>query len=161
MSSASRAIDLCHHPAAAEDPKRARIVQAGVESGVATEYPVLGTLYSVLGTSGSALSTRHSALFFPQAAELLLPASHKMTTSTSAYFRICNYGSLRDPMRFSKYFVLTVAVLWCSGIAAAQLRQIAIIDVPGRPRFDATAMLNGYLVMAHAGANTVKIFDPS
>src|SRR5260370_12026856 len=64
-------------------------------------------------------------------------------------------------MRFSKYFVLTVAVLWCSGIAAAQLRQIAIIDVPGRPGFDATAMVNGYLVMAHAGANTVEIFDPS
>jgi DNA-binding beta-propeller fold protein YncE len=64
-------------------------------------------------------------------------------------------------MRFSKSFILAIVVLCWSAVSAAQLRQIAIIEVPGRPGFDDAAMVNGYLVMAHAGANTVEIFDPS
>jgi len=41
-----------------------------------------------------------------------------------------------------------------------QLRQIAILDLPGRPGFDSVVFANGKLVIAHQGANTVDIFDP-
>jgi DNA-binding beta-propeller fold protein YncE len=47
-----------------------------------------------------------------------------------------------------------------AGLAAsAQLKQIAIIDLPGRPGFDAVAFANGHLVIAHAAAGTVDIFS--
>src|SRR3954470_16691487 len=44
--------------------------------------------------------------------------------------------------------------------ANAQLKQIAIIDLPGRPGFDSVAFANGHLVIAHAAAGTVDIFNP-
>src|SRR5207248_1724760 len=40
------------------------------------------------------------------------------------------------------------------------LRQIASLDLPGTPGFDDMVMVNGNLVIAHHGANTVDIFDP-
>jgi DNA-binding beta-propeller fold protein YncE len=42
----------------------------------------------------------------------------------------------------------------------AALRQIALLDLPGTPGFDDMVMVNGSLVIAHHGANTVDIFDP-
>jgi DNA-binding beta-propeller fold protein YncE len=41
-----------------------------------------------------------------------------------------------------------------------KMRQIAIIELPGRPGYDAAAFANGMLLMAHSAANTVDIFDP-
>jgi DNA-binding beta-propeller fold protein YncE len=41
-----------------------------------------------------------------------------------------------------------------------KMRQIAIIEMPGRPGYDAAAFANGMLLMAHSAANTVDIFDP-
>src|SRR4051812_35413697 len=45
--------------------------------------------------------------------------------------------------------------------SAAQLRQVAIIDIPGRPGFDSLAWAEGKLVIAHTGADKVDIFDPA
>jgi DNA-binding beta-propeller fold protein YncE len=56
------------------------------------------------------------------------------------------------------------AILLCtvSAFAAEQpaLRQIAIVEVPGRPGFADSAFANGMLLVAHPGAGTVDIFDP-
>src|SRR5258706_2310993 len=43
--------------------------------------------------------------------------------------------------------------------AAQKLRQIAILDLPGRPGFDSVVFANGKLVIAHHGANQVEVFD--
>jgi DNA-binding beta-propeller fold protein YncE len=43
----------------------------------------------------------------------------------------------------------------------AKLREIALLDIPGRPGFETLAFAKGYLVMAHDGAGTVDIFDPA
>ena len=45
-------------------------------------------------------------------------------------------------------------------LASAQLKQVAIIDLPGRPGFDAVAFANNHLVISHAAAGTVDIFNP-
>jgi YVTN family beta-propeller protein len=45
--------------------------------------------------------------------------------------------------------------------ASAQLRQIAIIDVPGHPGFDSMVFAGNCLVMAHTAASTVDVFDPA
>jgi YVTN family beta-propeller protein len=56
--------------------------------------------------------------------------------------------------------LLFPAVLILSVLASgANLRQIAIVDVPGRPGFDSLAFANGALLIAHSGTNTVDIFD--
>lgn len=47
------------------------------------------------------------------------------------------------------------------GAAPPELRQVAIVDLPGRPGFDELAFAKGMLVMTHAGAGTVDIFDPA
>ena len=43
----------------------------------------------------------------------------------------------------------------------AKLREIALLDIPGRPGFETLAFAKGFLVMAHDGASTVDIFDPA
>src|SRR5258708_12555937 len=71
--------------------------------------------------------------------------------------------TLKDRMR-SRTLVLTFSVLTfllaASMLASAQLKQVAIIDLPGRPGFDAVAFANNHLVIAHAAAGTVDIFNP-
>jgi YVTN family beta-propeller protein len=47
------------------------------------------------------------------------------------------------------------------GVPPPDLRQVAIVDLPGRPGFDELAFAKGMLVMTHAGAGTVDIFDPA
>jgi YVTN family beta-propeller protein len=58
------------------------------------------------------------------------------------------------------FILLTVALLW-TGALAAQLRQVAIIDLPGRPGFDTVAFAGKYVLIAHNGAGTVDVFDPA
>jgi DNA-binding beta-propeller fold protein YncE len=53
-----------------------------------------------------------------------------------------------------------ILMLVASLSAHAQLKQIAIIDLPGRPGFDSVAFANNHLVIAHAAAGTVDIFNP-
>lgn len=40
------------------------------------------------------------------------------------------------------------------------LRQLAVIELPGRPGFDEAVFANGMMLIAHPGASTVDIFDP-
>jgi len=40
-------------------------------------------------------------------------------------------------------------------------RQIAMLDLHGKPGFDTVVFANGHLIMAHKGANTVDIFEPT
>src|SRR5947209_718406 len=63
-------------------------------------------------------------------------------------------------MRFPKAAVLVVLFVPLS-LFAAKLREIAMLDIPGRPGFETLAFAKGYLVMAHDGAGTVDIFDPA
>ncbi len=42
---------------------------------------------------------------------------------------------------------------------AGRLRQIAMVDLPGQPGFEAVAMVNGSLLLAHSAADTVDVFD--
>jgi len=44
--------------------------------------------------------------------------------------------------------------------SAAQLRQIGVVDIPGRPGFESIVWAEGKLVMSHPGADRVDVFDP-
>ncbi|PYY15577.1 MAG: hypothetical protein DMG60_17195 [Acidobacteria bacterium] len=63
-------------------------------------------------------------------------------------------------MRFPKAAVLVVLFVPLS-LFAAKLREIAMLDISGRPGFETLAFAKGYLVMAHDGAGKVDIFDPA
>lgn len=52
-------------------------------------------------------------------------------------------------------------LLFPASMFAAKLREIALLDIPGRPGFETLAFAKGFLVMAHNGASTVDIFDPA
>lgn len=64
-------------------------------------------------------------------------------------------------MQFLKSMFLGLLLLLPLAAQTAKLRQIAMIDIPGRPGFDTVALANNYLVIAHGGAGTVDIFDPA
>jgi DNA-binding beta-propeller fold protein YncE len=63
-------------------------------------------------------------------------------------------------MRLFKTSILLVFLIPLSAFGA-KLREIALLDIPGRPGFETLAFAKGYLVMAHNGASTVDIFDPA
>src|SRR5438552_12097991 len=63
-------------------------------------------------------------------------------------------------MRFLKAAVFLLILLPLS-LSAAKLREIAMLDISGRPGFETLAFARGYLVMAHDGAGKVDIFDPA
>jgi DNA-binding beta-propeller fold protein YncE len=63
-------------------------------------------------------------------------------------------------MRFFKTAIFCL-LLFPGSMFAAKLREIAILDIPGRPGFETLAFAKGFLVMAHNGASTVDIFDPA
>lgn len=56
--------------------------------------------------------------------------------------------------------VLLSIFLFTLSAFAAKLRQVAIVDLPGRPGFESVVFANGKLVIAHKGADTLDIFDP-
>ncbi|HZR29311.1 MAG TPA: YncE family protein [Terriglobales bacterium] len=60
-------------------------------------------------------------------------------------------------MRPLNTLVLLIAF---AAAAPAQLRQIAMIEIPGQPGFDAAVFVDKYLVIAHSSTNTLDIFDP-
>lgn len=55
----------------------------------------------------------------------------------------------------------TIMALLLSAASAAQLRQVAIIDMPGEPGFDSLAWAGKYLLISHTAANSVDIFNPA
>lgn len=59
---------------------------------------------------------------------------------------------------FPAVLILSLLALSLTAVAAS-LRQIAIIDVPGRPGFNSVAFVNGALLISHRGTDTVDIFD--
>ena len=59
-------------------------------------------------------------------------------------------------IRFLGLLFLLTLLTTCSW---AQLRQIAIIDIPGRPGFDGVAFVASQLVMTHSGAGSVDVFS--
>jgi YVTN family beta-propeller protein len=44
---------------------------------------------------------------------------------------------------------------------AQSVREIGMLDIPGKPGFDGMAVVHGIVLMSHAGAGTVDIFDPA
>jgi hypothetical protein len=90
--------------------------------------------------------------------------------SSTPVFRIPQTGQELTPkltrslMRKLKLLVLAQVILISMASFAASsagaLRQIALLDIPGTPGFDDMVIVNGNLVIAHHGANTVDIFDP-
>lgn len=63
-------------------------------------------------------------------------------------------------MRLRLLGLASLVLLFSLTASAARLRQIALLDIPGRPGFDTMAFAGGKLVIAHNGAGTVDIFDP-
>lgn len=57
-------------------------------------------------------------------------------------------------------FVLMVCAVSLAA-NAQRLRQIAMVDLPGRPGFDHIVFANEFLVVSHTGANAVDVFDPA
>ena len=64
-------------------------------------------------------------------------------------------------MRKVKYALFVMLMLACATLSATTVRQVGMIDIPGNPGFDDLAFAKGMLVMTHAGAGTVDIFDPA
>ena len=62
-------------------------------------------------------------------------------------------------MRTRSLYVLALVLVFCVSSWSSQLRQIAIIDVPGRPGFNGVAIVDGYLVISHDAAGTLDIFS--
>jgi DNA-binding beta-propeller fold protein YncE len=62
-------------------------------------------------------------------------------------------------MRIFKNALLPLLLLLSSLSWGEKLRQIAILDIPGRPGFDTLALAKNFLIIAHNGAGTVDIFD--
>lgn len=59
----------------------------------------------------------------------------------------------------SKSALSLVVLLLMAAASAAQLKQVAVIEIPGRPGFDALAFSGRYLLMAHTSTSTVEVFD--
>lgn len=72
-----------------------------------------------------------------------------------------------------KFAILSFAALFVVASAVAQthapltntsaqphLSTVAMIDLPGRPGFDAIAFANNLIVVSHTDANSIDIFDP-
>lgn len=64
-------------------------------------------------------------------------------------------------MKISRVIAIPLVLLWCALSWAQATRQIAILQIPGQPGFDGMAVVKGMLLMSHAGAGTVDIFDPA
>jgi hypothetical protein len=62
-------------------------------------------------------------------------------------------------MRSPLLLALIAALILPFQASGAALRQVAIVDLPGRPGFDDLAIARGNLVMTHSGAGSVDVFD--
>src|SRR5512146_1397998 len=56
--------------------------------------------------------------------------------------------------------IVFIALL-CAPAFAQSVREIAILEIPGKPGFDGMAVVHGMVLMSHSGAGTVDIFDPA
>lgn len=65
------------------------------------------------------------------------------------------YGSFMK----TRIVVLTLLTLLLSAGALAQLRRVAVIELPGEPGFDGIAYLDGNVILAHSATNSLDVFD--
>lgn len=56
--------------------------------------------------------------------------------------------------------LLFVAPLLFGAASSQALRQVAVLDLPGRPGFDEIALAHGMILVSHPGAGSVDLFDP-
>lgn len=56
--------------------------------------------------------------------------------------------------------IASILLLVAAPIWSSELRQVGMVNIPGAPGFGDLAFANGLLVMTHAGASTVYVFDP-
>ncbi len=56
--------------------------------------------------------------------------------------------------------LLIAAPLLLVAATAPALRQIAVLDLPGKPGFDEIALVHGMILVSHPGAGAVDLFDP-
>ncbi len=64
-------------------------------------------------------------------------------------------------MKITRLIAIPLALLWCAFCLAQTTRQLAILEIPGQPGFDGIAVVKGMVLMSHAGAGTVEMFDPT
>lgn len=69
-------------------------------------------------------------------------------------------GAAPGFMKISRLIAFPLVLLWCALTWAQTTRQVAILELPGQPGFDGMAVVKGMVLMSHAGAGTVDIFDP-
>jgi DNA-binding beta-propeller fold protein YncE len=66
--------------------------------------------------------------------------------------------------RTSSFFLLGCVFAYAADaqqtLSENRLRQIALIQLPGQPGFDHVAYANGNVVISHAGAKSVDVFNP-
>lgn len=55
---------------------------------------------------------------------------------------------------------LMVAPLLLVAATAPALRQVAVVDLQGKPGFDEIALVHGMILVSHPGAGAVDLFDP-
>ncbi|PSH05074.1 MAG: hypothetical protein CXZ00_02650 [Acidobacteria bacterium] len=60
--------------------------------------------------------------------------------------------------RWAASIFLTAPLLLAAAVAPA-LKQVAVLDIPGRPGFDEIALAHGMILVSHGGAGTVDLFD--
>ncbi len=63
-------------------------------------------------------------------------------------------------MSLRRLIPILLVTLWCVLGVAQNVREIAMLDIPGRPGFDGIAIVRGMALISHSGAGTVDIFDP-
>lgn len=60
----------------------------------------------------------------------------------------------------SRAALLLAAPLLLAAASVPVLKQIAVLDLPGRPGFDEIALAQGMILVSHPGAGSVDLFDP-
>lgn len=90
---------------------------------------------------------------------------HDLISSTSSRFQAASAehrtSHLRHCMRHLFRALIILLALASSAFAATELKQIAMIDLPGEPGFDGLAFAGGMVVITHGGTGTLDIFDPA
>jgi DNA-binding beta-propeller fold protein YncE len=56
--------------------------------------------------------------------------------------------------------ILLAVPLLLAAATQPTLRQVGLLDLPGRPGFDEVALAQGMILVTHGGAGTVDLFDP-
>jgi hypothetical protein len=74
---------------------------------------------------------------------------------------ICISTLVRFSIAATRYFAILFALpILLAAATQPTLRQVAMLDLPGRPGFDEVALAHGMILVSHGGAGTVDLFDP-